>query len=453
MALGRLLQHALRPDPASLSHEAKVERVARQLRARQSGRPLSLRKRATSHQVPKPGDRKYSDDKIDVSDLDRILEIDVAARTCTAEPGVTFCDLVEATLPHGLVPYVVPELRTITIGGAVSGCSLESMSFEVGGFHDTCLEYEVVTTSGDVLVTTPENEHALVHEMLHGSFGTLGILTRLVFKLAPAKPFVRVEYRSFDTVQAYEAELRARCAAKDFDFIDGIIHGPRQYVLSLGRFVDAVPYTSEYKWVTAYYETTARRAEDYFTTPEYFFRYDRGVTNVRPNSKLARLFFGPFIHSSRVLRLAEKVAWALPRERPAVTVDVFVPVSRFAEFIEWFWKEFGPFPLWCVPYRPPRRYPWLSDAWYAGLTDELLIDLAIYGYRQPPGRNLYRLLEEKLQELNGVKTLISYNYYSEEEFWRTWHKDNYFAAKRITDPKGLLRDVYTKTCRASRGLD
>ena len=42
-------------------------------------------------------------------------------------------DKVAATLPHGLAPYVVPELETITIGGAVSGCSLESMSFEVGG--------------------------------------------------------------------------------------------------------------------------------------------------------------------------------------------------------------------------------------------------------------------------------------------------------------------------------
>ncbi|HCF58069.1 MAG TPA: FAD-linked oxidase, partial [Myxococcales bacterium] len=56
-------------------HDAKVARVARQLRERTSTQPLSLRKRAVSHQVPKPGDRKYSDEKIDVSDLDEILEI------------------------------------------------------------------------------------------------------------------------------------------------------------------------------------------------------------------------------------------------------------------------------------------------------------------------------------------------------------------------------------------
>ena len=61
---------------------------------------------------------------------------------------MTFSDLVDATLPFGLAPIIVPELKTITIGGAVAGCSIESMSFRVGGFHDTCLAYQVLTGTG-----------------------------------------------------------------------------------------------------------------------------------------------------------------------------------------------------------------------------------------------------------------------------------------------------------------
>src|SRR5207248_10767519 len=132
-----------------------------------------------SHQVPKSGDLRRRDDKIDISDLDEILSIDPVARTCVAEAGVRFVDLVQATLRHGLVPIVVPELKTITIGGAVAGCSLESMSYVHGGFHDTCLEYEVITATGDVLTCTPDNEHALVFQMMHGPFRTLGILAKL----------------------------------------------------------------------------------------------------------------------------------------------------------------------------------------------------------------------------------------------------------------------------------
>jgi FAD/FMN-containing dehydrogenase len=434
-------------------HDAVVGRIARQLRERTSTAPLSLRKRATSHQVPKPGDRRYSDEKIDVSDLDRIIEIDPVARTCVAEPGVTFVDLVAATLPHGLVPFVVPELKTITIGGAVSGCSLESMSFRYGGFHDSCLEYEVITSDGEVLRCTPENEHKLVFHMLHGAFGTLGILSKLKFKLIPAKPYVKVSYERYETAAEYQAAIDARTQDPGVDFVDGIIHSPTCYALSVGRFVDQAPYTSRYMWMKAYHETTAERTEDYFTTPDYFFRYDRGVTNVRPKSKIGRFFFGRFIHSTEVLQIGNKIAWALPKENPTVTVDVFLPFSRFQEFMEWYWREFGPFPLWCVPYRPAQRYDWLSDGWYSGLKDGMLLDLAVYGFKQRDGRNYYRMLEEKLKELNGVKTLISFNYYSEQEFWEVFHKENHFAVKQRTDPRNLFRDLYTKTCRASRGLD
>src|SRR4051812_36814835 len=63
-------------EPALARHARKTERIARQLRSHPAGVPVSLRKRAVSHQVPKAGDLKYSDAKIDVRDLDEILEVD-----------------------------------------------------------------------------------------------------------------------------------------------------------------------------------------------------------------------------------------------------------------------------------------------------------------------------------------------------------------------------------------
>ncbi|HEY4220998.1 MAG TPA: FAD-binding protein, partial [Myxococcota bacterium] len=96
-----------------------MDAIAQWLRARTDTKPLSLRKRAAHHEVPKIGDLRHEDDKLDISELDRILHIDPVRKLCIAEPGVSFVDLVAATLKHGLVPVVVPELKTITIGGAV----------------------------------------------------------------------------------------------------------------------------------------------------------------------------------------------------------------------------------------------------------------------------------------------------------------------------------------------
>ncbi len=441
-----------RPDPAA-RHAQKVARIAAQLRGYPSRRPVSLAKRAVSHQVPKRDDKRHTDSKIDISDLDEILEIDPVARTCTAESGVTFTDLVDATRPYGLVPIVVPELRTITVGGAVSGCSLESMSFRYGGFHDTCFEYEVITARGEVLRCTPANANRLVFQMMHGSFGTLGVLSKLKFRLVPAKPFVHMTYETYTTLEAYKAAIYRRFRARDVDFMDGIIHARDKWVLSLGTFVDEAPYTNSYDWLKVYWESTGSRKEDYLRTPDYFFRYDRGVTNVHPKSFVGRLLFGKLMGSNTLLRLADQLHVLLPAERPTVTLDTFVPFSRVDEFMRWYERKIGFFPIWCVPYKRVRDYEWIAQGYFDGLSDELFLDLAIYGMKQPEGRNVYAEFEEELLRVQGVKTLISYNYYDEDTFWTIWNEPNYRAVKAITDPDGIFRDLYVKTCRAARGLE
>jgi len=55
-------------------------------------------------------------------------------------------------------------------------------------------------------------------------------------------------------------------------------------------------------------------------------------------------------------------------------------------------------------------------------------------------------------ELGAIKTLISTNLYSEEEFWNIWNKPNYDRVKSQTDPDNIFRNLYEKTCQASRGL-
>lgn len=441
---------ASRGEPGA--HASKVARIARELARHDGRRPVSLKKKAVSHQVPKRGDKRLRDEKIDISDLDRILHVDPVRRTCTAEPGVTFVDLVNETLKYGLVPIVVPELKTITIGGAVSGCSLESMSFRFGGFHDTCLEYEVITTEGRILRCTPGNEHRLVFQMMHGSFGTLGILSELTFRLVPAKPFVRVRYDVFPSLAEYRAAIQSHVDAKDVDFMDGIIHAPHKYVLCLGTFVDEAPYTHRYDWVRVYWQSTGTRSEDYLRTPDYFFRYDHGVTNPTPKSFLGRLFLGKVIDSARLLRMAEKCNGLLSASRPNVTVDLFLPVAKLDAFMRWYQEAIGYFPLWCVPYRTPRTYEWIADRYLDGIESDLFIDIAIYGLKQPRGRNYYKEIEDELLRVQGIKTLISHNFYDEATFWSIWNKPNYDAVKAITDPKNVLRDLYTKTCRAARGL-
>jgi FAD/FMN-containing dehydrogenase len=433
------------------AHDRRVEDVCARVRALAArGEPAHIAKGGVHHFVPLPGDTRFAGAAVDVSALRDVLEIDAAGRLCVAEPGATFADVVRATLAHGLLPKVVPELEGITLGGAVAGGSVESMSYRHGGFHDSCREYEIVTGTGQRRTLTRDDE--LFH-MIHGSYGTLAILTQITFELVDAQPYVRIDYRRHRTVASFEADLRACLQRDDLDFIDGIVHAADELVLCAGTFAATAPAVSDYRSTGIYYKSTRELAEDHLSTFDYCFRYDtechwlsRTVPPLewRPVRRaVGRWFLG----SENLIRWTGRLEWITKRllARPDVVVDVFIPSRRFAEFFAWYAGEVDYWPLWLVPYRLDAPYPWIAPGHAAGMTDPLMIDCAVYGKRNgDPAVDWSQALEDKTYELGGIKTLISRNHYTRERFWEIYDERRWRAAKTELDPDGVFRDLYEK---------
>ena len=84
----------------------------------------------------------------------RSLRVDEAAGIVEAEGMTTYADLVDATLAHGLMPAVVPQLKSITLGGAVAGVGIEATSFRQGLVHDTVVAMDVLTGDGRIVACT-----------------------------------------------------------------------------------------------------------------------------------------------------------------------------------------------------------------------------------------------------------------------------------------------------------
>ncbi|MBN1695970.1 MAG: FAD-binding oxidoreductase [Spirochaetales bacterium] len=409
----------------------------------------SLMKRTNSHTVPGAVKRKTDTKRIDLSHFTEIISIDPVNRVCIAESGVTFSELVCRTLEYGLVPMCVSELKNITIGGAVSGMSIESMSYKYGGFHDTCMEYEVVTGTGDVIVCSRRKDKK-IFEMMHGSFGTLGIITRLTFDLVSALPYVHMQYVHYSSFDSYRNAILDHFMKRDVDFMDGIIHSPGDFILCIGTMVGDAPYLNTYEQ-EVYYKSTLKRTEDYIPIYDYFFRYDADCHWITRNygleNPLLRTILGRFLLGSRnIIQTANRFDFLLLNpKRPDIVVDVFIPVTAAGNFYDWYLDCFHYFPLWVVPYRYTPHYPWLNPRHMDGMDDNLLFDFAIYGFRQPQdGVNYYRILEKKVAALRGFKALISHNYYDPEEFWRIFNKENYDYVKQRTDPHNTFYDIYSK---------
>src|SRR5690606_5061347 len=115
---------------------------------------------------------------LDVSQLDRVIEVDPEARTAQVQGMATYERLVDATLRYGLMPLVVPQLKTITLGGAVSGLGIESSSFRNGLPHESVREMDILTGDGRVVTARPDNEHAALFRGFPNSYGTLGYALR-----------------------------------------------------------------------------------------------------------------------------------------------------------------------------------------------------------------------------------------------------------------------------------
>ena len=103
--------------------------------------------------------RQQSGVRLDMSLFNQAIVISPHERTISVEGMMTYEDLVKKTLHHGYMPAVVPQLKTITIGGAVSGGGIESSSFRGGFVHETIQEMEILTGRGDI-ETCSRNENS-----------------------------------------------------------------------------------------------------------------------------------------------------------------------------------------------------------------------------------------------------------------------------------------------------
>ncbi len=135
------------------------------------------------------------------------------ARTADVQGMTTYEHLVDATLPYGLMPLVVPELKTITLGGAITGLGIESSSFRNGMPHESVLELDILTGDGRVVTASREGDHSDLFFGFPNSYGTLGYALRARIELEPVRPYVHLRHVPFTRVRRPGRDVLATVCA------------------------------------------------------------------------------------------------------------------------------------------------------------------------------------------------------------------------------------------------
>ena len=396
--------------------------------------------------------------RLDVRGFDHVLAVEPRAGWVDAEGMMPYDALVDACLAAGVMPAVVPQLKSITIGGAVAGVGIEATSFRHGLVHETVLELDVLTGSGEIVEARPDNEHADLFHGFANSYGTLGYALRVRAATLPVKRFVAVEHRRFGDAEAFFAALVEACA-NEADFVDGVVFDAGRLVLSTGRFVDAAPYLSDYTFERIYYRSLLEREHDFLSAHDYLWRWDTDwfwcSKNLGAQSPWLRRLYGRRNLNSRaytkLMRLNSRLGLTrlLDRlsgwHRESVIQDVDIPVEHAPAFLSFLLREIGILPVWTCPIgATPRAASFPLFPRRAGLYVNFgFWDVVRRREKHPPG-HFNRLVEREVARLGGIKSLYSDSYYAADEFRATYGGDTYRRLKARYDPQGRLGDLYAK---------
>ncbi|KAJ4293170.1 hypothetical protein N0V90_008452 [Kalmusia sp. IMI 367209] len=439
------------------SHRARVEticsRIAQFYEAKSALRVYHGSTNSTRHAN---FDR---DAVVDVSSLKNVLSIDRQKKTAIVEPNVPMDALVRETMKVGLLPPVVMEFPGITVGGGFVGTAGESSSFKYGFFDRTVLSAEVVLANGEV-VQASETSNQDLFEGLRGSFGTLGVLTLVEMRLIEMKRHVEVTYYPTQSIESAMTKLQKETnrGHSDADYVDGILFSKTSGVVVAGRLTGKTPSPNlpicrfskpwnEWFWIHAKnLSSRSSPTTELVPVEDYLFRYDRGAFWMGmyafkhfmvPFTWLTRFLLDYFMHT----RIMYHALHASGHTDRYIIHDVAFPAANAAAFANYVDEKFTIYPLWLCPVRKDGRSSMGHPKEFAGpiagkrqlgaYHDEY-INVGVWG-PYPSSETEYvranRELEQKVQELGGLKWLYSRVFYTEDEWWQIYDRKKYDALR------------------------
>ncbi|KAL3076682.1 hypothetical protein niasHS_013478 [Heterodera schachtii] len=411
--------------------------------------------------------------------LTDIIEINAPEGFARVEPYVTVAQLLDALMPLGHTLPVMPEIGLLTVGGLILGGGVGSGSARHGLFQHNCIAFEIVTSSGEVLIAEKDGENQSLFFGIPWSLGSLGFLVSATLRIVPCPPFLKLFYQPcLSQKELVGRLLEESVPKKGNDFVEAIQFGNGTSVLICAKFAQKLPRNDRRllnkfgQWHKPFFYKHAQRMcerggikIEYMPSGDYFRRHWRSLFwSIEQMVPLIGFF---------PLRLL--VGWLLPPEFPLLTSqrsrrlfsprqilqNFLVPLKALPKFTASLHQQFCIYPLWLCPVSLPAQPGLLRNR--QGLST-VYVNVGLYGQFQSElsecngmqsfedQRERMRTVEGMVREVQGFQMLCADSHQTAAEFWDMFDATLYDWLRARYECKSAFLNVYEKICMDNREI-
>lgn len=264
---------------------------------------------------------------LDLSGMNRILELDSETMTATVEAGAVLENFQQYVEERGFFYPPDPGEKTATIGGNISTNAGGMRAVKYGVTRDYVMGLEIVLADGRILTVGSKNikdsSGLSLKNLIIGSEGTLAIITKCILKLIPKPETSRSIVVPYDSL---ESGIGSVLAIKNENVNPTAIEFVERKVIALGeRFLNlSFPYPNAKAYLIL---TVDGRKEE----------VDSNIRQIQEVTKHHGALDFLILSDEEQSRNVWKIRGALVKAVEAVSeqepVDIVVPVNRTADFI------------------------------------------------------------------------------------------------------------------------
>jgi len=249
------------------------------------------------------------------------------------------------------------------------------------------------------------------------------------------------------------------------DYLDGVVFSANEGYLCVGIQSATPGSVSDYTGGDIYYRSIQHEdgeKHDRLTIHDYLWRWDTdwfwcsrafGAQNPRirrwwPRRYRRSSFYWKLIGYDQRFHIADRIEMRSARSpgrslQERVVQDVEVPIRRTAEFLQWFLDNVPIEPIWLCPLRLRDEGSWPL---YPLGPHHSYVNIGFWSSVPVGPEEGYtnKMIERKVSELDGHKSLYSDSYYSPEEFDELYGGEIYQTVKKTYDPDSRFLDLYAK---------